>query len=147
MNRRVLVIDADAAFRDTLTKQLARYRVVVVTEPDAERALAAGAADPPALIIIAVEEPEKAGYRAFQKCKKGALAKVPMLRRNIGTFERFSRPSSRPPTTILPPVGSSSLSSSRTSVDLPEPEAPTTNTNSPLSMWNVTSCSAVTSGS
>src|SRR5262249_43399251 len=54
-------------------------RVVVMTEPDAERALAIGAADAPALVIIAVEEPEKAGYRAFQKCKKGALAKVPIM--------------------------------------------------------------------
>src|SRR5579885_849 len=70
-----------------------------------------------------------------------------MLRRSIGTFERFSRARSRPPTTILPFVGSSSLRSSRTSVDLPEPEAPTTNTNSPLSMWKVTSRSATTSGS
>ena len=42
---------------------------------------------------------------------------------------------------------SSSFSSSRTSVDLPEPEAPTMKTNSPLSMWNVTSRSATTSGS
>ena len=42
MNRRVLLIDADPAFRDTLTRELARYKVVVVTEPDAERALALG---------------------------------------------------------------------------------------------------------
>ena len=62
-----------------------------------------------------------------------------MFRRSIGTFERLSRARSRPPTTILPLVGSSSFSSSRTSVDLPEPDAPTTKTNSPLSMWNVTS--------
>ena len=32
-------------------------------------------------------------------------------------------------------------------VDLPEPEAPTMKTNSPLSIPNETSCSAATSGS
>jgi len=66
----------------------------------------------------------------------------PTFRRSIGTFERLSRPRSRPPTMIRPRVGSSSLSSSRITVDLPEPEAPTTNTNSPLSITNETSRSA-----
>ena len=33
------------------------------------------------------------------------------------------------------------------SVDLPEPDAPTTKTNSPFSMTNVTSLRAATSGS
>jgi CheY-like chemotaxis protein len=79
MNRRVLLIDADTAFRDTLTRELGRFRVVVMTEPDAERAIAIAASDAPALIVIAVEEPEKAGFRVFQKCKKGALAKVPLI--------------------------------------------------------------------
>src|SRR5438105_7180369 len=79
MNRRVLLIDSDTTFRDSLTQQLGRYRVVVMTEPDAERALAIGGADAPALIVIAVDEPEKAGFRAFQKCKKGALAQVPIM--------------------------------------------------------------------
>ena len=45
-----------------------------------------------------------------------------------------------------PRVGSISLRSSRISVDLPEPEAPTTKTNSPLSIVNETSRSATTSG-
>lgn len=80
MNRRVLLIDADTGFRDTLTGELARYKgVVVVAEPDPDRALALAAADPPSLIIIAVDEPDKTGYKVFQKCKKGALAKVPVL--------------------------------------------------------------------
>ena len=43
-----------------------------------------------------------------------------------------------------PPVGSTSLSRSRISVDLPEPDAPTTKTNSPLSMTNETPSSAFT---
>src|SRR3569623_2535519 len=80
MNRRVLLIDADTGFRDTLTGELARYKgVVVQTEPDPDRALAAATADPPALIIIAVDEPDKTGYKVFQKCKKGAQSKVPVL--------------------------------------------------------------------
>src|SRR6266508_3630502 len=71
----------------------------------------------------------------------------PTLRRSIGTFECFSRPRSRPPTRILPAVGSSSLRSRRISVDLPEPDAPTTKTNSPFSITKETSLSASTSGS
>ncbi len=79
MNRRVLLIDTDPAFRDTLTRLLNRYRVVVMTEPDPDRALAIANADAPSLIVIGVEEPEKAGFRVFQKAKKGALAKVPVV--------------------------------------------------------------------
>jgi CheY-like chemotaxis protein/chromosome segregation ATPase len=79
MNRRVLLIDTDPAFRDTLTQLLNRYRVVVMSEPDPDRALSIANADAPSLIVIGVEEPEKAGFRAFQKCKKGALAKVPIV--------------------------------------------------------------------
>src|SRR3569623_883588 len=55
MNRRVLLIDAATGFRATLTGELARYKgVVVQTEPDPDRALAAATADPPALLIITV---------------------------------------------------------------------------------------------
>ena len=80
MNRRVLLIDADEGFRDTLTRELRRYKgVVVMTEADAERGFAIATADAPSLIIIAVEEPDKTGYKVFQKCKKGALSKVPIL--------------------------------------------------------------------
>src|SRR5438874_9572950 len=79
MNRRVLLIDADPAFRDTLTKELGRYRVVVMCEPEADRALQLGASDPPDLVVIGVEEPEKAGFRAFQKAKKGGLSKTPIV--------------------------------------------------------------------
>ena len=50
-------------------------------------------------------------------------------------------------TMIRPDVGSSSLRSRRMTVDLPEPDAPTTNTNSPLSITKDTSESARTFGS
>jgi CheY-like chemotaxis protein len=80
MNRRVLLIDRDIAFRDTLTHELGRYRVIVMTEADADRALALANADAPALIILAIEEAEKkAGFRVFEKCKKGALSRVPII--------------------------------------------------------------------
>ena len=79
MNRRVLLVDLDPAFSGTLTRLLNRYRVVVMHEPEAERALAIAAADPPALIIIGVDEPDKAGFRVFQKTRKGALGKVPTM--------------------------------------------------------------------
>src|SRR5690349_24356220 len=79
MNRRVLLIDPDPAFRDTLTAQLGRYRVVVMTEPDPDRALAIGQADEPSLIVIGVDEPDKAGFKVFQRCKKGALGSVPII--------------------------------------------------------------------
>src|SRR5687767_14734028 len=79
MNRRVLLVDADPAFQSTLTKQLARYRVVVMTEPEADRALSLAQADAPDLVIIGVEEPEKLGYKAFQKLRKALSAKVPIM--------------------------------------------------------------------
>ncbi len=79
MNRRVLLIDADPAFTAMLHEQLGRYRVEVTAESDPDQAIALASADPPALIIISVEEPEKAGFRVFQKSRKGPLAKVPVM--------------------------------------------------------------------
>jgi len=80
MNRRVLLIDADPVFRDTLTRELARYRVVVMTEPDSDRALALAQSEAPAMVILCIEEADKkAGFRVFEKCKKGALSKIPIV--------------------------------------------------------------------
>ena len=62
-----------------------------------------------------------------------------MLRRSCGTRERRSFDSERPPTMTLPRVASISLSSSRIIVDLPEPDAPTRKTHSPLSICSETS--------
>ena len=47
----------------------------------------------------------------------------------------------------VPAVGSISFSTSRITVDLPEPEAPTTKTKSPFSITKETSMSAATFGS
>lgn len=80
MTRRVLLIDADPAFRDTLTSELGPYQVAVVAEPDPERALQLATADPPALIVLCIEESDsKTGFRVFERCKKGPLASVPIM--------------------------------------------------------------------
>src|SRR4029453_12343753 len=69
----------------------------------------------------------------------------PIERRRAGTFQEASRLSSLPATQILPAVGRSSLVSRRRKVDLPEPDWPTTKTNSPLAISTDTSSSASTS--
>jgi hypothetical protein len=79
MSRRILLIDADTEFRDTLTQQIGRYRVVVMTEPDPDRALALASSDTPDLLIIAVEEPDKGGFKTFQKARKQLAAKMPIV--------------------------------------------------------------------
>src|SRR5581483_6299377 len=71
----------------------------------------------------------------------------PTLRRSSGTLPCFSLERSRPPTMMRPLVGSISLSRSFTSVDLPDPDAPTTKTKSPFSITKVTPLRAATSGS
>ena len=58
----------------------------------------------------------------------------PMVRRSLGTCHLLIVFSVLPLTTTVPLVGSSSLSSSRRKVDLPEPEEPMRKTNSPLSI-------------
>src|SRR3569833_3185715 len=80
MNRRVLLIDADPAFRDTLTRELARYKVVVMTEPPLPRARPPRPPPPPTLILLTIEEADKkSGFREFEKCKKGVLSKTPII--------------------------------------------------------------------
>ena len=71
----------------------------------------------------------------------------PMLRRSCEMRDGRSREMSRPPTMIVPCVGSISLSNRRIRVDLPEPYAPTMKTNSPLSIWKEMLLRARTFGS
>ena len=60
-------------FRDTLTRELGRYKgVVVMTEADARSRARDRGGRCAVLIVIAVEEPDKSGFKTFQKCKKGA---------------------------------------------------------------------------
>src|SRR5436190_9909836 len=70
-----------------------------------------------------------------------------MLRRSVGTFDRFSFGSDLPPTIRLPEVGSISFKRSLMKVDLPEPDGPTRKTNSPLSICTETSSRPTIDGS
>ncbi len=79
MNRRILLIDADPGFFQTLSETLSRYALDVVNEADPDQALLLAGAEPPALLIVGVDEPDKHGFKVFQKCKKGSLAKVPIM--------------------------------------------------------------------
>ena len=66
----------------------------------------------------------------------------PIERRSAGTFQFDSLARSLPATCTRPAVGTSSLSTSRRKVDLPEPLEPTRKTNSPFSMSTSTPSSA-----
>jgi two-component system, OmpR family, catabolic regulation response regulator CreB len=79
MNRRILLIDSDTTFRTTLTVAVQKYRLDIVHEPDADEAIATGATEPPDLLVVGVEEPEKAGFKIFQRLKKGPLSKIPII--------------------------------------------------------------------
>jgi hypothetical protein len=68
-----------------------------------------------------------------------------MARRSAGTFQAASRFSSLPATQMRPALGRSSLISRRMNVDLPDPDWPTTKTNSPLAISTETSSRAMTS--
>ncbi len=77
MNRRILLIDADLTFRTTLTVLLGRYRIDVVAEPDADEAISQVPTEQFELVVIGVDEPEKAGFKIFQRVKK--LTKAPIM--------------------------------------------------------------------
>ncbi|MCW5803285.1 MAG: response regulator, partial [Deltaproteobacteria bacterium] len=82
MNRRILLIDADPAFRASLDTHLGRYRFEIYAEAEADKAIAAAASvssAPTELTIVAVEEPDKAGFKVFQRLKKGPLGKKPIM--------------------------------------------------------------------
>ena len=69
----------------------------------------------------------------------------PMLRRRYGTRHELMDPTSRPATNTRPCWATSSRFSSRMKVDLPDPDGPTKNTNSPLAMEMLASRTATTS--
>jgi len=81
MNRRILLIDADPDFRAHFVEQFGRYRFDIVVEPDPDEAIANAtlAGQLPSLILLAVDEPDKVGFKVFQKIKKGPLAKTPIV--------------------------------------------------------------------
>ncbi|EAP99815.1 hypothetical protein JNB_06589 [Janibacter sp. HTCC2649] len=67
---------------------------------------------------------------------------APIPRRKRGTLRADRVPRSRPATRTVPAVAFSSRRASRSIVDLPDPEGPTTKTNSPRSTLTFTSVSA-----
>jgi len=79
MNRRILLIDADPGFFQTLSDSLSRYAFDVVNEADPDQAILLAGAEAPALLVVGVDEPDKLGFKVFQRCKKGGLAKVPIM--------------------------------------------------------------------
>jgi CheY-like chemotaxis protein len=74
-----LLIDSDTGFHDALAQQLGRYRLSVAAEADPEDALAMAISDGFDVVMIAVEEPEKLGFKTFQKARKQLPAKVPIV--------------------------------------------------------------------
>jgi len=79
MNRRILLIDADPGFFQTLSDALRGYAFDVVNEADPDQAILLAGAEAPALLVVGVDEPDKLGFKVFQRCKKGGLAKVPIM--------------------------------------------------------------------
>jgi hypothetical protein len=69
---------------------------------------------------------------------------VPTFRRRYGTFHGDRWAMSFPATQMLPRLGSSSFSRRRMNVDFPDPDGPTTKTNSPLRTSMLTSSRATT---
>ena len=70
--------------------------------------------------------------------KRKSWKTVPTERRSSGTLCFASVPRSFPATWIEPAVGRSSRRTNRKKVDLPEPESPTRNTNSPFTISRFT---------
>lgn len=80
MTRRILLIDPDPEFRATLAQELARYRIEVVVVDDADAAITDASTADAELVVLAVDEPDKVGFKQFQQIKKkGALVKTPIV--------------------------------------------------------------------
>ena len=78
MHRRVLVNDVDLEFHGMVSRDLGWHRVAVVCEPDVERALARLAAGEAFdIVMTAVEEPDKAGFKALTRFRKVLPKHVP----------------------------------------------------------------------
>src|SRR5262245_7316910 len=79
MSRRIIVIDADVGFQRLLRDQLGPYGFDVVVAMDAADGIAKVPQLSPALLVIAVQEPDKQGFATFNKAKKGVAANVPIV--------------------------------------------------------------------
>src|SRR5690348_4985730 len=70
MNRRLLVVDDDAAIRDTLAHQLARARFEVTTAPSAESALSQVGEVDPAVVLTDVRMPGMNGIELVKRLRE-----------------------------------------------------------------------------
>ncbi|HKE16241.1 MAG TPA: response regulator, partial [Kofleriaceae bacterium] len=77
--RRVLLIDDDPGFHQLLDQRLGPYGFQVVLPPDPHNPLGHVKDVRPALIIIAVELPDKVGYALCNKAKKGLARDIPVI--------------------------------------------------------------------
>src|SRR6266567_2460594 len=77
--RRVLLIDNDKKFHDTLARALAPYAIAVHVIDDGTDGLSRVPSLEPELIFISVELPDKAGYSICNKAKKGVAKKIPVV--------------------------------------------------------------------
>ncbi len=77
--RRVLLIDADPHFLETLKRTLHPYGVEVDVVNDGSDGLGRVAELAPELIFIAVDLPDKAGYSICNKAKKGVAKSIPVV--------------------------------------------------------------------
>ncbi|MCB0887183.1 MAG: response regulator, partial [Propionibacteriaceae bacterium] len=79
-HRRILLVDTDRAFHQLLEDQLGPYGFeIVATSPTEGDVLARVPQLEPALIVIAVDEPDKVGYALCNKAKKGVAASIPVI--------------------------------------------------------------------
>src|SRR3990172_284979 len=77
--RRVLVIDSDPNFSDTLRRSLRPYGIDVEVVDDGSDGLQRAKEIGPELLFVAVELPEKAGYAICNKAKRGAVKNIPVV--------------------------------------------------------------------
>lgn len=67
MNRRVLVVDDDAAIRETFERHLGRSGFEVITAPSAERALSLLSEVDPGVVVTDVRMPGMGGIELVER--------------------------------------------------------------------------------
>lgn len=79
MSRSVLLIDSDKPFERQLAAELAPLQLEVTPLPVGKDVIAHIAATSPMAVVIAVEEPDKAGFLLCNRAKKGPAAAIPVV--------------------------------------------------------------------
>lgn len=78
--RRILLIDNDRAFHRLVSDQIGPYGFEVIPASPADPDVLAKVTQlDPAIVIIAVDEPDKVGYSLCNKAKKGVAANLPVI--------------------------------------------------------------------